>query len=854
LPHISEAAPLQIQRFYTGLYTYRNPLVIPIRQFGRRIIELYDAIADGLNMENSNRLTLDRRPGYTVVNPNPVNGVPLWFYAFKPANFPGQIYNLVDTTLDIEWIQPGDEPNAVIANKTSPGMSSFAQVGAYLYIANPNIMTSPNGASSLLKWDSPAGAQGVTQWGLDINAANGSTGPNTYSWIENLPSTNPLLQANPAWGTAGPGSVTLPPANSAGVPSVSQIMLTEQYNFVGNNTWSGQTATNAVPPPYVTGVVVTLTGLETAGTGISLNVWLAENGATIGIPHMVMLPANAGTINIGGASDLWGTNIQPADVLNGTFGVAIQAVNASNAPATYTISTGGISMSVFIVNPPEVIIPEGTGAAPPPTGTLTAQVGYQYVFCYGNSYSGHISSPSFPSIYGVPTDASYPLVVPYNTGVDVYVTPSPDPQVTSIHIFRTTDGGGQPFFELPNSPIPNETNTTFLGSPATVIVDYAQDWQLQIANIAPLPHFNDPPPQGAVDPVWFGGRLWMHNQNKLYFASGPDITMGNGNEAWFPAYIFSIPNAQIIRKFSTPNGMLVFTTDTVLIVRGISTASFTVNDFMLDTGIKTWTAADTDGTNIYIYTSDKQLLLINANGMSSMSQNIADVIMAVDPTLAYLTIYRYQATENWVMLSDGSTTIYPFNVELQCWSPIAQPIGGVMALATVETSPGLWQLWRGTPVANSIISFRDTTVYTDLGTPYPCRVIFGPITIADFLTLAQVRDIAISLAPTQTRVFVSVIANEISSAGNVPFQIMEYTSTEPPELSGGAYYAHSFRNYRYTWKSTPLPEIMNFLFLRLDFDPVANPDELWGFTVGGTQTTGGSALGQAGQLPQLQGR
>ncbi|MBO0783174.1 MAG: hypothetical protein J2P37_30535, partial [Ktedonobacteraceae bacterium] len=104
MAHISEAAPLQISRFYTGWYSYRNPLIVPIRTMGRRIIELYDAISDGLNFEPSNKLTLDRRPGYTPVTNTPVRGTPVNFFTFKPGNFPGQVYNLVDTTQELDYI------------------------------------------------------------------------------------------------------------------------------------------------------------------------------------------------------------------------------------------------------------------------------------------------------------------------------------------------------------------------------------------------------------------------------------------------------------------------------------------------------------------------------------------------------------------------------------------------------------------------------------------------------------------------------------------------------------------------------------------------------------------------------
>ena len=40
MPHTFEVQPVEVERFYTGLLTQRNPLAIPIRIMGRRIIEL----------------------------------------------------------------------------------------------------------------------------------------------------------------------------------------------------------------------------------------------------------------------------------------------------------------------------------------------------------------------------------------------------------------------------------------------------------------------------------------------------------------------------------------------------------------------------------------------------------------------------------------------------------------------------------------------------------------------------------------------------------------------------------------------------------------------------------------------
>ena len=803
MPHITEAPVLQISRFYTGWYSFRNPLIVPIRQMGRRIIELYDALSDGLNMECTNRLTFKRRPGYITVNPNAPQGTVLWMYAFKPSDFPGQIYQLVDTTVDVEYFRPGtDWPQSLIP-KPSPMMSTFGQVAAYCYIANPLFN---------VKWDGPAGVQGITNWGID--AATNPIGPNPSGAQANLGSKDPN---QPPWVA---NSVTLPAPPPAQI-ATSQYMMFWNFGF--------QFAETGVGVREISGIQVKLNGVWASGSGdISLNVRMAKAGALIGVTRHVKFPLNQPNLGLGGSSELWGTSWMPHDLNQYNFGLGVQAVNASGAPASFTVTS--VEVAVFYLVPPDVA---------PAGGPLNPQVGYHYVYCYGNSYSGGMSSPSPPSFYQADPSGTGLIIAP---GITVSFPPSPDPQVTHVHIFRTSDGGGIPYFELPNSPVPNGT---------TSLLDNAQDNELQLDSIAPDPHQNDPPPQGAIDPQWFGGRLWLHRGQTLFFASGPDTPNGNGEEAWNPVYAFGLPG-EIIRKSPTPNGMIVATLDDLLIVRGISAATFTVNDFLKDLGMRTWTAADTDGPNIYLYTSDRQFLLINANGVTPVATSISDRIDVVDPRLAYVSVFRHTGLVNQLYMSDGSTVLYPLNVELQAWAVPEEPIGGVRAIATIEITPGVWQFWRGKPTPNSTISYRDLNVFTDEGASYHAWCIFGAVPVADFLTLSQIRDVVLARFPTDSLINVSVLANEVEPIKGKQFEMLLYPIEEPPELSETP--SLSYICERYHWKTCKLPELMNLLFLRFDFGVSPNPDEIYAWTIAGTQVTGGSSLGPPGQLPQIQGR
>lgn len=959
MAHISEAPVLQIDRFYTGLYTFRNPLVIPVKMMGRRMIELYDAISAGSNMELTNQLTLKRRPGYTSYNSNQLAGIPLAFYSFKPSSFPGNVYPVVDCTDAIRYVQPGAVVPSSVFSKPNPAQTNFCGIGGYLYMGNPFFSK---------KWDGPAGPQGVTNWGISISSQSDATGPNgPSSGVDVAAPGSASVWANPGNITANDGSFATTTVPTSGGPASQgpfgctsvfaggwtnpsnievqdgnyathfitsgantgdiqgtafgftiptgatitgiqasivhfdiggtgflndhDVTLLKAGSPVGNNKaqvgWSGlapetftygsssdlwgttwtpadinntgfgiQISVNnsgvgsdtagidyvsltvsytapagttvsdyvqgsqfgfSIPATTtITGIEVDVKGLQTQIPSATIGVQMLKAGTLIGSVKSGILPSSNGFITFGGAADLWGTTWTANDVSQTTFGVSIQGVNAGTANTSYSVDF--VRITIFGLGGPTVTTT---------TGSLTTQTGYQYVFCYGNSNSGHVSSPTPPSS----------VLTLSSQGGLISLTASTDPQVNQIRLFRTTDGGGQPFFELPTSPYPNSTAN---------VTDNAPDNTLQIANIAPLPHFNDPPPAGLVDPVWFSGRLWGHVGNLLYFASGPDITMGNGQEAWFPVYVFAFPTS-IIRKFPLPNGMLVVTVDDIFVVRGVDTTSFTVNEFMRDNGMRNWNAADTDGSNVYIYTSDRQMLLINANGLQSISGSISDIIAAVDPSVAYVSIFRYTARNTMLFLGDGTTNIYPYNLNLQAWCPVQTPFGGAQALGTIETQPGVYNFLRGKTTVNMTIAQRALTTFSDEGNTYACSATIGPIPFADCLTLAQIGNIVLRSANSATIPALSVLSNEISGT----FQSLQVSSTEPPELSATP--SQSFTANRYTWKSAPISELLNFMMMQVSWASASTADELYSFTIGGTQTTGGSALGNPGQAPQIQG-
>ena len=117
------------------------------------------------------------------------------------------------------------------------------------------------------------------------------------------------------------------------------------------------------------------------------------------------------------------------------------------------------------VNYTQATIITTTGAVPPGslTGsyTITSYLGVSYAYCFYNSETGHVSTASPVSPYTGP-----------QTGVNITITGngSTDPQVDTIQLYRTTDGGASYFLLSESIVNPGSGTWTYVdsGTPTTV--------------------------------------------------------------------------------------------------------------------------------------------------------------------------------------------------------------------------------------------------------------------------------------------------------------------------------------------------------------------------------------------------
>jgi len=298
-----------------------------------------------------------------------VSGVPQKWFSFEPNSQNGVIYPLLDTTTNIWYVPFGVSAPAPtnIFTKPSTTQSSFFAVGNFLYIGN-------RGFSK--KWDGGA-PQGLTNWGISINAVGNST--NAYCGLgADGGGANPWINPTTIQGAPDSSVTTNAISSPVGGSAQTNPLNCTNYGF-------------AIPPTtQITGVQVTVTGFQSAQktqsgeSVIFVKCNLLVNGATIGSFTSATMPLSSGsvTVDLSGAASL----LTPSLVNSPTFGVQLTGtINTASQSCTFSLDAAQIT-----------ILGNGGPSATvnPAAGSFTATQGYQYLFVYGNSFDGNISNPT----------------------------------------------------------------------------------------------------------------------------------------------------------------------------------------------------------------------------------------------------------------------------------------------------------------------------------------------------------------------------------------------------------------------------------------------------------------------------
>jgi hypothetical protein len=448
-------------------------------------------------------------------------------------------------------------------------------------------------------------------------------------------------------------------------------------------------------------------------------------------------------------------------------------------------------------------------AAPPGSSsgnyTITSTLGVSYVFCYTNTNTAHVSTASPISAYtGPQTDVQ----------IEISGIGSNDPQVNEIQIYRTTDGGAT-YYLL--ATVENSANWTYTdtGTP---------DADLNTEVIAPQALANNPPPTGLTAIAFFDGCMWGAVGSYLYYSGGPNTTNGSGNEAWPPLNYSLLPSA-ITRLVPFPNGMLIFTVDDLWVVTG---AGATPSLFQAGLGCLNYNSIDVNGSNIVVFTSDRNLTQITPGaGVVDLGANIADQFYSWNPAQVSLAYFIYGYHDNAVFVCNGSGGFFRCNPNQgpeggATWSPLGTIAAGASVMSSIETTAGVHQLLVS---SGDNILYRDWTQFTDHGTAYSANATIGSLVFTMPGQLCQIEFITLQAVKTGTQPALSVLLGEISGT----FETLATSVNDPPLLPP----SNSLYSVRYYLNQSTAPVVCQHLQLNVGFNSDTVQNELLAYSLYG---------------------
>jgi hypothetical protein len=440
--------------------------------------------------------------------------------------------------------------------------------------------------------------------------------------------------------------------------------------------------------------------------------------------------------------------------------------------------------------------------------------GWQYGYAY-HCIDGSLSTLS-------PLTASTNAVL---GGVDLQGVFSTDPQSDAVWIFRTSDGGATPLFLASISHIPDGSVWSYL--------DQSPDANLDIFLDGPQAGANNPPPVGLVNLTYHLGRVFGSVENVVYWSGGPDTVVGNGNTA-FPAVNSATFPSRVSRIVPTSSGAIVFTISDIYIILGQGTAPNPLfsSPYASGIGLLSYDALAVNGTTIYLFTSDSQVISLDpSSGISQVGFPIGDQFQLSNwsPATSYVTWHVSGSQDHALYVADGSTGWFRMTPTAApesglTWSPFATITGGAHAVQSVEVSPGVHQLLVGSTGTGPILK-RDLTVWTDNGTPFTASFTIGSLVLAQPGQVAELCFLTTDALALGSQPIPGVLIDEV--AGN--FESLLLFTPDPPQLPKST----STYNQRFYFSQTKQPALCRHCQIEIAWPAENYQNELYSMTLFG---------------------
>lgn len=459
---------------------------------------------------------------------------------------------------------------------------------------------------------------------------------------------------------------------------------------------------------------------------------------------------------------------------------------------------------------------------------------------YKGSGTGAVSSASPLSV--IPTGDASAVVFLTLTG-------SLDPQVDTIEVYRTTDGGATFEFltDIPN-PAPSG------GNPGVVVL---QDYMPQLPNgslpglnpliLAPVDGVNNPPADGYLPMVFNFQRIWgaappvdqIQNNTSVFFSGGPDTLVGNPNEAFDPSDEFPFLST-VIRLVKSTKGLGVFLNDSIeLIAGGPTTASFFSVTLSPGIGLRNFNALDVYAGEIFFFASDGRFVVASPElQLAEFGFPIADRLINFNPDTVHVAAFQV-GLDACVFVADGATGWYRVNPRQipggfsgpePIWSPFAAITSGCKFVQAIEVSSGVKKLLVGPNAASGTIRERNLSVFTDAGTEYDAFFVMGSLMLANPGQTALLKFLEMDFSGVSYRPTVGFLLNEISGSFTNFTQIPTF---DPPQIYGKTITPSSYSPNRYYFTGEQALARCRHMQIRVDFGATAVGDEMYNLTIFG---------------------
>lgn len=825
----SDFAPLHVNRMMTGLWTNSNPLrdaassLYEEKFYGGR----QDQFVEGLNGEISAKLTYRRRYGHTVYNSQTFPPIKR-FYAFNTFTLTDESVRVMADTANVVYDATGPNTQRALWTKTGPaaGMPTyFLGVGNILYFTNGVENKQWDYTSDqIFDWGiqdptvAPTAAipawAGYTQWlpNVVVQRASGYG----YGGVRIIDPTGNSVQEAIQYGTTGIGD---PGGGWNQTEGQHTIDGSVTWNNIGNGQWLPSHNWGFGVPKVIHAIAqdgnTYFFGSTTNGnTGPSSPTWLT--GINSLTPDGDQKWKNLGRAlyrpDVGDATPVGlGQTGTPATILdaNGTVQQCIQAgKTGTTTPAFSTIKTALTSDPSG--NPQGAAIWQATGSI------ATVKYGYAYM----NSKTKDISNMSPWSNEVTSSDGEE---------VDVTGPYSPDSQVDTVVLFRTTHGGAIPLYL---GQIPNVVGTgTWNYADTTLDADLTFAWQGMLQGEA------TPLPKGATALAYHVGRVFAAVGNVVYVSSGPDAVVGgaSGNSGFATTFTCQ---SKITRFWVNSIGVVVFTVRDAYIVLGSGTDSdpLYMVTYITNIPLLSYDCLAVFLTNAYLLTGNKLVGMLDpSSGIVESSFPIADQIRdELDPTNGYVTfmtgpsgetaMYVSNGTDRWFRMSPTSTPEIGIN-----WSTRALITGGMSAVQAVETDPGKTQLLLGPPAPGGPILKRDSSTHRDNGQRYQMTGNLGSIVLANPGQLAGLAWVTLEASAKGTAPLLSVLLDEVETADKTKYELVKRTRQDPPNLPPST----TIFSNRHSLLQGQSPVWCRHIRMYFDWGDNDGPDELLTFTIFG---------------------